>query len=164
MFESRKYIYLIYKFTTSVHPWWSSGFTPTGPGSSCSQNFLSKDLWFPSGNFLFPKFSFKRSVVSELGVQADRAQLVGWNFLFPEFSFKRYVLCNCNSRASSPSTESTAIYVPSIFMCTTWAGKWRRTTTTYTMSVRDGARVQAYRAGVLSVEVLKPRSFLKLSP
>jgi len=35
---------------------------------SCSQSFLSKDLWFPSRNFLFPEFSFKRSVVSELGV------------------------------------------------------------------------------------------------
>jgi len=164
MFESRKYIYLIYKFTTSVHPWRSSGFTPTGLGSSCSQNFLSKDMWFPSRNFLFPKFSFKRYVVSELGVQADRAWPVGQNFLFPEFSFKRSVLCSCNSRASSPSTESTTIYVLSIFTCTTWAGKWRRTTTTCTMFVRDGVRVQAYRAGVLSVEVLKPRSLLKMSP
>jgi hypothetical protein len=164
MFESRKYIYLIYKFTTSVRPWRSSGFTPTGPGSSCSKNFLSKDLWFPNQNFLFPEFSFKRSVFSELGVQADWARPVGRNFMFPEFSFKRSVLYSCNSRASSPSIESTAIYVLSIFMCTTWAGKWRRTTTTCTTSVYDGARVQAYRAGVLSVEVLKPRSLLKLSP
>ncbi len=31
-------------------------------------------------------------------------------------------------------------------------------------SVCDGARVQVDRAGVLSVEVLKPRSLLKLSP
>jgi hypothetical protein len=29
------------------------------------------------------------------------------------------VLCSCNSRASSPSTGSTAIYVVSIFTCTT---------------------------------------------
>ncbi len=164
MFESRKYIYLIYKFTTSVRPWRSSGFTPTRPGSSCSKNFLSKDLWFPNQNFLFPEFSFKRSVVSELDVQADWARPVGRNFMFPEFSFKRSVLCSCNSRASSPSTGSTAIYVLSIFTCTTWAGKWRRTTTACTTSVCDGARVQAYRAGVLSVEVLKPRSLLKLSP
>jgi hypothetical protein len=78
-------------------------------GISCSQSFLSKDLWFPGRNFLFPEFSFKRSVVSELGVQADRARPVfeaagpgrlefpipkvffskdlwfsGWNFLFLE--------------------------------------------------------------------------------
>jgi hypothetical protein len=31
-------------------------------------------------------------MVSELGVQADRAQPVGRNFLFPEFSFKRSVV------------------------------------------------------------------------
>jgi len=29
------------------------------------------------------------------------------------------LLCNCNSRASSPSTGSIAIHVVSIFMCTT---------------------------------------------
>ncbi len=43
-----------------------------------------------------------------------------------------FVLCSCNSRASSPSTGSTAIYVLSIFTCTTWAGKWRPTTTACT--------------------------------
>jgi len=89
----------IYKFTTSVHDGvWVS--RRPGPAClvrkiffqnicgfrakiSCSQSFLSKDLWFPSSafrptgpgrflkrlgpvgrNFLFPKFSFKRSVVS----------------------------------------------------------------------------------------------------
>jgi hypothetical protein len=41
---------------------------------------------------MFPEFSFKRSVVSELGVEADRAWPVGRNFLFPEFSFKRSVV------------------------------------------------------------------------
>ncbi len=61
-------------------------------GISCSQSFLLKDLWVPGRNFLFPEFSFKRSVVSELGVQADRARPVGRNFLFPEFSFKRSVV------------------------------------------------------------------------
>jgi len=29
----------------------------------CSESFLSKDLWFSGSNFLFWKFSFKRSVV-----------------------------------------------------------------------------------------------------
>jgi len=33
-------------------------------GISYSQSFLSKDLWFPGRNFLFPEFSCKRSVVS----------------------------------------------------------------------------------------------------
>jgi hypothetical protein len=86
---------------------------------SCSQSFLSKDLWFLGRNFLFPEFSFKRSVVSELSVQVDWAWLVGRNFLFPEFLFKRSMLCSYNSRTSSPSTGSTAIYVLSIFTCTT---------------------------------------------
>ncbi len=49
-------------------------------------------MWFPGRNVLFPEFSFKRSVVSELDVQADRARPVSQNFLFPEFSFKRSVV------------------------------------------------------------------------
>ncbi len=43
-----------------------------------------------------------------------------------------FVLCNYNSRAWSPSTGSTAIYVLSIFRCTTWVGKWRHSTTACT--------------------------------
>ncbi len=71
----------------------------TGFGSSSPvgqnflfQSFLLKDLWVPGRNCLFPEFSFKRSVVSKLGVQADWARPVGRNFLFPKFSFKRSVI------------------------------------------------------------------------
>jgi hypothetical protein len=83
-----RYVHLIYKFTTSVRPWRSSGFTPTGPGPSCSQSFLSKDLWFLGRNFLFPEFSFKRSVVSELGVQADRVGVLYVEVLKPRSLLK----------------------------------------------------------------------------
>jgi hypothetical protein len=54
---------------------------------------VQADRAWPVGwNFMFPEFSFKRYVISELGVQADRAWPVGWNFMFPEFSFKRSVI------------------------------------------------------------------------
>ncbi len=71
-----------------------TGFGSSGPvgRNFLFQSFLLKDLWVPGRNCMFPEFSFKRSVVSELGVQADRARPVGQNFLFPEFSFKKSVV------------------------------------------------------------------------
>ncbi len=83
-----RYVHLIYKFTTSVLLWQSSGFTPTGPGPSCSQSFLSKDMWFLGWNFLFPEFSFKRSVVSELGVQANWVSVLSVEVLKPKSLLK----------------------------------------------------------------------------
>jgi hypothetical protein len=111
-------VYLIYKFTTFVRSWWSLGFTSTGPGPSCSQSFLSKDLWFPGQNFLFLEFSFKRSVVSELGVQADRAGVLSVEVLKPRSLLK----LSPQSRGPKnyyfftywvPSPESRPIQVPS---------------------------------------------------
>ncbi len=57
---------LIYKFTTCVYDGARVRHRRPSPsvGISCSQSFLLKDLWFPGRNFLFPEFSFKRSVVS----------------------------------------------------------------------------------------------------
>jgi hypothetical protein len=84
-------------------------------GIFCSLSFLSKDPWFSGRNFLFPEFSFKRSVVSrseffvprvffqkicgfQAGISCSQSFLskdlwfLGRNFLFPEFSFKRSVV------------------------------------------------------------------------
>jgi hypothetical protein len=71
-----------------------TGFESSGPvgRNLLFQSFLLKDLWVPGRNFLFLEFSFKRYVISELGVQVDRARPVGWNFMFPEFFFKRSVI------------------------------------------------------------------------
>jgi hypothetical protein len=108
-------ISILYINSLRVRPWWSSGFTPIGPGPSCSQSFLSKDMWFSGRNFLFPEFSFKRSMVfrSEFFVPRVFFQKIcgfqvgifcsqsffskdlwfpGRNFLFPKFSFKRSVV------------------------------------------------------------------------
>jgi hypothetical protein len=85
---------------------------PAGAGPSCSQSFLSKDLWFPGRNFLFREFSFKRSVVS------------GPEFPIPKVFFQK--ICGFRARRSGrpgwrtvyrgPKTQVTFKTVPRVSM------------------------------------------------